>query len=314
MSDGSPLATNLDQHFIRSFVAAPPTPFTKDGAVSYESVAKQIENLKSTGIRVAFINGTTGESMSLTYQERIKLAEVWNEQRLKIPDFKLIVHVGTNSLEEAKQLSLHAKELKADAIAAMPPIFFKPDNVQVLVQCMSFIASAVPSMPFYYYHIPSMTGSRFRMIDFLTVAAPVIPNLIGIKYSDSNLMDFGECIDFRYQGRQYNMLFGSDEMLLGALALGAHGAVGSTYNIPFMMPYYHRLWEAYFKGDLKTARKQQKKSRAVVDLYIKYGGGTLKSLMLLCGVDLGQPRLPIKPLSQEQYENLKKNCQQLKFI
>jgi len=245
--------------------------------------------------------------------ERKQLAVVWNTERTKLEhQFKLVIHVGSNSLEEAKELASHAQEIKVDAIAAMPPCFFKPASVQLLVQTMAVIANSAPLLPFYYYHIPSMTGVRFRMIDFLKLASTAIPNLAGIKYSDPNLMDFAECVNL--QDQKYNMLFGSDEMLVGALSLGAHGAVGSTYNIPFMMPYYLKLWESFEKGDIATSREQQKKSIEVVDLYIKYGPGTLKALLKLSGLDLGSPRLPLTPLTKEELENLHNDCIKLNFL
>lgn len=73
------------------------------------------------------------------------------------------------------------------------------------------------------------------------------------------------------QGNAYNMMYGRDEMLLGALAIGADGGVGSTYNLPFMAPIYAKLQSAFAAGDLDTARAMQLKSRQLVQLMKAYG-------------------------------------------
>jgi N-acetylneuraminate lyase len=93
---------------------------------------------------------------------------------------------------------------------------------------MGAIASAAPSLPFYYYHIPSATNVDLPMVDFLAVADGLIQNLAGIKYTHYDLEDLQLCL--HYGGGKYNILFGRDQYLLAAVALGVRGAVGSTYS------------------------------------------------------------------------------------
>src|SRR3954469_8189210 len=119
----------------------------------------------------------------------------------------------------------------------MAPFFFRPGTVQELVDFMAQVAAAAPALPFYYYHIPSMTGVHIPAAEFLRAAADRIPNLAGVKFTFENLMDYAECV--RFSGGRFDVLFGRDEMLLAGLSLGAHGAIGSTYN--FAAPVYHRI-------------------------------------------------------------------------
>ena len=99
------------------------------------------------------------------------------------------------------------------------------------------VASAASKLPFYYYHIPTMTGVNVSMHDFLQVAPERIDNLRGIKFTHGDLMDYQRCKKFA--DGQYDVAWGVDEMLLGALAIGAAAAVGSTYN--YAAPLYHRM-------------------------------------------------------------------------
>jgi len=163
------------------------------------------------------------------------------------------------------------------------------------------VAAAAPSLPFYYYHIPVMTGVHLPMLDFLRAAAKRIPNLAGIKFTDENLMSYVQCLNFD-EGR-YNILFGRDEILLAALALGATGAVGSTYN--YMAPIYHRVMEAFNAGDLDAARQWQMASIQIIAVMARHGGLPAgKAMMKIQGLDCGPVRPPLRNLTPEQYASL----------
>ena len=100
-----------------------------------------------------------------------------------------------------------------------------------------------PGVPFYFYDIPSMTGVRFSMPDFLDVAVTRIPTLAGLKFSNPDLMSFQRCL--HSQGGRFDVPFGMDEFLLAALAVGGIGGVGSSYN--FAAPIYRRMIAAFNK-------------------------------------------------------------------
>ena len=120
---------------------------------------------------------------------------------------------------------------------------------------MGAIASAAPSLPFYYYHIPSATNVDLPMVDFLAVADDLIQNLAGIKYTHYDLEDLQLCL--HYGGGKYNILFGRDQYLLAAVALGVRGAVGSTYN--FMGDTMARILSAF---DLRRRQRECNRDRA----------------------------------------------------
>ena len=207
---------------IIGLIPAAYTPFHTDGSLNLGMIEKQAESLIKHQIGGAFVCGTTGESLSLTISERKAIAQRWVEVCPK--GFKVIVHTGHNSLAEAEALTIHAQRIGAWGTGAMPPNFFRPANMEALLALCQKLAAAAPDLPFYYYHIPPMTGVNFPMLDFLKKAIKSIPNLGGIKYSDGNLLDMGLCV--KEAGDKYDILFGKDEILLAAMSLGVKGGVG----------------------------------------------------------------------------------------
>jgi N-acetylneuraminate lyase len=135
-------------------------------------------------------------------------------------------------------------------------------------------------------------------------------NLAGIKYTHEDFMDFQSCINF--QNGKYDMLWGRDENMLSALAVGSKGAVGSTFN--YAAPLYHELIEAFNSNDLSRAQQLQQKSIDMIRLLGKYGGiATGKAYMKLVGVDCGGFRLPVANMTAEQFENFKLDVSELGF-
>ena len=293
---------------LTGLIAAPFTPMQADGSLNLDMIETYAHTLASNGVAGGFVCGTTGESLSMTVDERMAVTARW--QAVAPEDFDVIVHVGHNCLADAKALAAHAQEVGARAIGAMGPCFFRPATVDALVAWCADLAAAAPGLPFYYYHIPSMTGVQFPMVDLLRAGADRIPTLAGIKYTWEDMHDFGLCLTLD-DGR-FNMLFGRDEALLAGLALGAPGAVGSSYN--FAAPLYVRLIEAFNAGDLATARALQARSRQMIATVISHGyAPSAKSLMKLVGVDCGPVRLPMLPLPDGEFDQLRAELDALGF-
>jgi N-acetylneuraminate lyase len=224
---------------------------------------------------------------------------------------RVIVHVGHTSLADAQALAAHAEKIGAAAVGCIAPFFFKPGNAPDLARFCAEVAAAAPGRPFYYYHIPSFTGVNVPAADFLRAAAPMIPNLAGVKFTFENLMDFAECV--RVEGGKYDVLFGRDEMLVAGLSLGARGAIGSTYN--FLAPVFHEIIAAFEKGDLEKARERQAAANAVIQVLIRHGGLVAgKAMMKMIGVDCGAVRLPLRPLGEEQVGRLRSELEAAGFF
>jgi N-acetylneuraminate lyase len=224
---------------------------------------------------------------------------------------RLVAHVGSNCLADARTMAAHAQVAGAVAISALSPSYFKPKSLDVLIACCADIAAAAPGLPFYFYDIPSMTGVHFSMPDFLDIAPGRIPTLAGIKFTNPDLMAFQRCQ--QTDGGRFDIPWGTDEYLLAALALGAQGAVGSTYN--FAAPIYLRMISLFQSGDLAAARIEQYRSVKLVELLAKHGFmGAAKALMVFLGVDVGPARLPHHQLDDAQREQLVADLEALGFF
>lgn len=280
-------------------IAAPFTPMDEKGEVLYEKVSSYYDFLEKNKVVGAFINGSTGEGVSLTQKERMKLVEAWTAKSKEKKTVKVINLVGGTSYGECIENAQHSTSWGVDAIALLAPYYFKPAGAKQLAEFCAVVAEAVPQTPFYFYHIPVLSGCFVPMYDFLQEAAPIIPNLTGIKFTHEDFMDFLSCIHF--MDGKFEMLWGRDENMLSALVLGCRGAVGSTYN--YAAPLYYRLIEAFDKGNLREARKLQQLSIDMIRLLGKYGGmATGKAYMKYIGLDCGQFRLPVKNMAANDYE------------
>ncbi len=273
---------------VRGLCAAVHSPFAADGSLALGAVDAQRDHLLARGVTMAFVAGSTGESHSLTADERRALAERWLVAARGTP-LQVVVHVGSNCLADAKALAAHAGQHGAVAISMLAPSYFKPRSVADLVACCADVAASAPATPFYFYDIPTLTAVHLPMDAFLEQAPAHIPNLRGIKFTNQDLMAYQ--LALRAGGGVFDLPWGCDEFLLAALALGATGGVGSTYN--FAPGIYQRLMAAFARGDLEAARAEQFRSVLLVKTLAARGYmGCAKALMAHLGVPVGPARLP----------------------
>ena len=295
---------------LSGLVAATHTPFHADGQLNLSAIEKQAEHIYRNDVHSVFVGGTTGESHSLTVDERLALAKRWKEVAAG-SKLNLVVHVGGNCLADSRRLAEQAESIGASAIAAVAPSYFKPKNVEVLVECCAEIASAAPSLPFYYYDIPVLTGLSLSVPEFLARAPERIPTLTGVKFTNPDLMAYQEC---RHAAEvRFDMPWGVDECLLPALAVGATGAVGSTYNLA--APIYNRIIAAFKERDFEVARKEQYRAVQLIRLLAGIGFiGATKAVMGFLGVEVGPARLPNTVLTAEQQSTLRTSLERLGYF
>ena len=197
---------------IQGLIAAAFTPFNEDGSLNLGLVPALVEKLSQDGLKGIFVCGSNGEGPNMTTEERMKVAEAFVKAANK--RLLIIVHVGHSSIAESKKLAVHAQAIGADAFSSVAAFYFKPTSVETLVHCMAEIASGAPQLPFYYYHIPILTGVGMDMIDFLKYAGNLIPNLAGIKYTSATIHEYQSCLEL--DNGRFDVLFGFDELLLPA--------------------------------------------------------------------------------------------------
>ena len=293
---------------IRGLVSAPYTPFDERGDVKLDTIDELAERARADGLAGVFPCGTTGEFPSLTLEERKSVAERW--AKVSGDELPVIVHVGSTCLRDSQALASHAQKVGANAIGAIGPYFFRPQTAGSLVDYIAEIAGAAPDLPFYYYHIPLFTGVDVDLVEFLRCAGESIPNFAGVKYTTPRIDEFKACCDL--EGGRYEMLWGTDEMLLPAWSMGIHGAVGSTYNIA--APLYRRLLQAAEQGDLHEAQRLQMLSIEMIRTIGKYPfHPAMKHVMRSIGIECGACRMPQPQLSEQEAEALLRELEQIGF-
>lgn len=296
---------------LTGLIAAPFTPMHEDGSLNLDIIPAYADFIAAkkcvTGV---FICGTSGESVSLTTEERKSVAEAWVKSAKG--RMKVAVHVGGMSQPQCVDLAKHAQTVGADAIAAMAPCFFKPTTICDLIDFFKPVAAGASKLPFYYYNMPSITGVSLPADKFLIEGKKEMPNLEGVKFTHNNIMEMMQCVNACHG--MFDVLNGFDEILIAGLAAGAKGAVGSTYN--YIPEIYKGVMDAMAAGNLEEARRMQMKAVEIVDVLIKHGGGTRggKIFMKLAGLDCGPCRLPISPCSQQELEETRRELEKTDFF
>ncbi len=279
---------------LRGLISALHTPMHEDASLHLEAITGQAAELAQAGVVGVFLGGTTGEWCSMTSAERMALQEAWAGVETPL---KRIAHVGHNCQQDAIHLARHAGEAGLDAVAAVAPSFLCPGSAEALAAFFAPIAAAAPKLPFYIYHIPGLSGVSIDPVQQIEACAAQIPSFAGVKFTDPDLQAFARCQD-RF-ATQYEVMWGVDELLLGALAYGAESAVGSTYN--YAAPLYLDMIQAFKRGEHQHAQRQGQRVIELVDLLIEYGVlAAGKALMSLRGVDCGPVRAPMQNLSPER--------------
>ncbi len=295
---------------INGLICAPFTAFQKNGELNLDVIPRYAQTLANNGIEGVFINGSSGEGQMLTEEERMIAAQA--SCKTAPAGYKVIVHVGGNSVKASKQLAAHAAEVGAYATSVMGPTFPKINRIQELADYCAEIAAGAPELPFYYYHIPAFTGIHLSMLELLKAVDGRIPNFAGIKYTFESLFEYSLC--HRYQGGKFDILHGQDETLLASLAMGgAQGCIGGTFN--YAAGLYVQIRDAYSKGDMVLAQQLQQKSWDLIEVICRYRGNIVagKQIMRLLGLDLGPNRTPFQNMTEAEFEKMSQELSAIQF-
>lgn len=271
------------------------TPLSAGLTVDPRALCALTEFLLDHGIHGFYLCGSTGEGLLLDEGERHLVVEtVVRQVRGRVP---VVVHVGALSTAACTGLAAHARQAGADAVAAIPPFYYAVGREGILAHYRRISAAA--GLPVYVYNIPSATQ--------VSLGAALIRELMdegavqGVKYTSYDQLGFREIIE--NCGPRLNVMAGPDEMLLPFLIMGAHGGIGTTYNLaPELFVSLYDSWKA---GDLAGARDLQYQIDRLILAIRDFGVvPAVKAAMSLRGIDCGQPRAPLMPLVGVERERL----------
>jgi N-acetylneuraminate lyase len=266
------------------------TPFKPDGGLNLDMLAPLAEFELAQGLQGFYVGGSTGEAFLQTAAERkavlATFAKAVNGRA------KLIAHVGAIATDEAIDIGRAAADAGYDAVSAISPFYFDFSAAEVLAHYRA-LAEATP-LPLIVYNFPAKSARPLSTSELLTLLDH--PKIIGVKHTSQNLYQLERLKSAAPQAVIYN---GFDEMFVGGIAMGADGAIGTTYNV--MGRRFVRMFNAVKAGDLAGALALQSEANAVIDVLIEVGvlPGT-KAMLKMLGLDCGPCRRPFALLTPAQ--------------
>jgi len=289
----------LMSHDVRGVIPPLTTPFTKEGTVYEEGLRRLLDFQIEKGSLGVFLCGTYGSGPLMSVSERKKVVEVAVDQIKK--RIATIVHVGTTNTKDSVELAKHAEENDADAVAAVPPYYYRHDE-RIVLQYYKEIVKAV-KIPVYVYNNPARTGFTVTP-SFLNMLADA--GIKGIKDSSFSLVEFTHFLIDLAGREDFNFIIGTEALALPALMMGAKGCISGLANA-FPEPVVELYKAVMSRKYEKAAKLQLKVNEARRILHVAHSTNAACYAMLNeRGIDVGMPKPPELPVTTEALNQMKK--------
>lgn len=276
-------------------ITAMVTPFNTDHEIDYNQTEVLLEHLISNGTDAVIVAGTTGESPTLSTEEKISLFQFV----VKYVNGRIPVLAGTGSYDTQASidLTIEAEKAGVDGIMLVGPYYNRPSQ-EGLYEHFKTIAEAT-SLPIMVYNIPGRTSSNIDVDTIVKLSQ--IENIVSVKEASADLDAMSEIIE--RTGDDFTLYSGDDSLTLPVLAIGGNGVVSVSAHL--VGNEMKQMIEAYEAGQTKEAsalhRQLMKTFRAV---FSSPSPTPLKALLNLRGIQVGSVRLPLVPVSEEEARQL----------
>ena len=262
--------------------------YDAEGKVNVDAVRQLTRWFIDKGVQGLYVGGSSGECIYQSVAERkLVLENVMAEAKGKLV---VIAHVACNNTADSQELAAHAESLGVDAIAAIPPIYFKlPPHA--IAKYWNDMSASAPNTDFIIYNIPQLAG--------VSLSVPLLqemlknPRVIGVKNSSMPVQDIQ-----MWKDEGAIVFNGPDEQLISGLVMGAVGGIGGTYGA--MPELYVKLYECVKAGDLATALDIQNDCCRIIYKMCSTKGnmyGVIKEILRRNGgPDCGSVRAPLAEL------------------
>ncbi len=281
------------------------TPFEQDGSIDERRLRELVEAQIKGGVAGLVPVGTTGESPTVDHRENIEIIRIVIEQANgRVP---VIAGTGSNSTQEAIEMTARAKELGADASLQVAPYYNKPSQ-EGFYRHFTAIADAV-DLPMIVYNIPGRTGKNIENETMLRLAGH--PNIVGVKEASGNFTQVMELIERK--PASFSLLSGDDNLLLPITALGGDGVISVASNlVPEMMV---ELTNECLAGNMANARALHYRLLPLFRvLFIETNPIPIKYALSLKGMLKEVYRLPLCPLSDPQKRQVERVVRDLALL
>jgi 4-hydroxy-tetrahydrodipicolinate synthase len=263
------------------------TPFAADGSLDEPGIRRLVDYLLDHGSDGLVASGTTGESPTLTWDEKLTLFSLVKEA--VAGRGAVIAGTGGNNTAEAVKLSEAAAKLGMDGILLVAPYYNKPSQ-EGLYRHFRTIAEAVP-LPVMIYNVPGRTSVNIEAGTVLRLAREV-PNIVAVKEASGNLMQVSEIIAHAPEG--FRVYSGEDGLVLPILAVGGYGVVSVTSHL--VGDDLNQMHKAFFSGNLREAARLHASMLPIVRACFQPSTPSpvpVKAALNMLGIPVGKPRLPL---------------------
>lgn len=280
------------------------TPFTEDG-INFEELKRLLEFQIEQGVDSIIICGTTGESSTMSIQEKKDVIEF----TVKVVNKRIPVIAGTggNNTKEVIKLSEYAEESGIDGLLLVTPYYNKTTQAGLIAHYTE-IASNV-SLPIILYNVPSRTGVNIEPETCLALSK--IPNIVGIKEASGNISQIAKISHLC--GDNLWIYSGNDDQTLPILSLGGIGVISVLSNI--MPKFVHNMVFDYLSGNFTLSKDSQIRITPLIDcLFSEVNPIPIKAALNKMGYNVGNPRLPLIPMSESRQNLLEQEMRRFKLI
>ncbi len=270
-------------------ITAMVTPFDENNQINYSKVTELMTYLINNGSDAIIVSGTTGESPTLSYQEKIDLFK----HAVKVADGKypIIAGTGSNNTLESIQLSKEAEAIGVDGLLVVTPYYNKPNQVG-LYQHYFAIAEAT-TLPIMLYNIPGRTMVNLDIETIISLSK--IDNIVSLKDSSGNLDALSKII--AKTGDDFAVYSGDDSLTLPIKAIGGSGVVSVSSHI--IGNELKEMLESFDAGDVKGAARIHRELLPIMrGLFMAPSPAPVKAALIMKGLDVGNVRLPLVNLDE----------------
>lgn len=283
--------------------------YDEAGEVSPERVRALTQYFIDKGVKGVYVNGSSGECIYLSVADRKLILE--NVMEVAKGKLTVIAHVACNNTKDSVELAKHAESLGVDAIAAIPPIYFRLPDYSI-AKYWNDMSAAAPNTDFVIYNIPQLSGTTLTPALYAEMRKN--PRVIGVKNSSMPTQDIQI---FVAEGGEDHIVFnGPDEQFISGRVIGAKAGIGGTYAV--MPDLFLKLNQLIIDKDLDRAKELQHAINSVIYKMVS-GRANLYAVMkeilrLNEDLDIGSVRAPLEPLSEGDYAIAKEAAAMIKQI
>ncbi|HEL2738260.1 TPA: dihydrodipicolinate synthase family protein [Streptococcus suis] len=267
--------------------------YDEAGEISSERVKALVQYFIDKGVQGLYVNGSSGECIYQSVADRKQILEAVME--VAKGKLTIINHVACNNLKDSVELARHSEELGVDAIAAIPPIYFRLPEYSIAAY-WNGISAAAPNTDFIIYNIPQLAGVSLTPSLYKEMLKN--PRVVGVKNSSMPVQDIDTFVTLG--GEDYVVFNGPDEQFLGGRLMGAKGGIGGTYGA--MPELFLRLNQLIADKDLETARQLQATINTIIGKLVSGHGhmyAIIKEVIRINdGLDIGSVREPLTALTE----------------